>query len=107
MYQLIYMTFPEKEQAITIARRLVEQRLVAGVNIIPQAHSFYRWHDELKEADETIVFAQATSSMLPEIEKAVCEWHPHEVPCIITLPVTCGLPSFLAWIAANCGNASQ
>ena len=35
------------------------------------------------------------------LEAAIRAQHPYETPEIIALPVTCGLPDYLAWVAAE------
>ncbi len=40
---LVWVTAPDAEQAASLARVLVEERLVACVNIVPGVQSIYRW----------------------------------------------------------------
>ena len=37
-----------------------------------------------------------------ELEAAIRELHPYEVPEILALPVSAGLPAYLEWLSQSC-----
>src|SRR3546814_6150758 len=43
------------EHAERIARLLVDARLAACVNVLPQVQSIYRWNDAVERADESLL----------------------------------------------------
>jgi periplasmic divalent cation tolerance protein len=47
-YLSLYITTPSFDVADAIGRTLVEERLVACVNIIPEMHSIYRWQGTIE-----------------------------------------------------------
>jgi len=49
MTAVIYSTIGDIEDARRIAHTLVEEKLVACVNIIPRIESVYRWEGKLEE----------------------------------------------------------
>jgi periplasmic divalent cation tolerance protein len=102
MSYLAYVTVPGRECALALARTLVEARLAAGVNVLPGALSVYRWRDEVREAEECLLFAQVSRAAFSDFCKAARRHHCHEVPCIVALPVQDGHTPFMRWIEENC-----
>ena len=94
----VLITVPNEEVAHTIARHLVEQRLAAGINIIPGLTSIYHWKGKIEEASELLLIAMTTESHLSELEHEVKALHPYETPEVIVLPVTSGSQEYLSWV---------
>ncbi len=102
-YCLAYMTAASVEEAKTIGRVLVEERLAACVNVIPGMVSVYRWEGALEEAEEAVLIAKTRVASFDELARRVAEIHPYDTPCAIRLDVAGGLPPFLDWIASETG----
>lgn len=94
----IYVTFANEEEAKSIGRILVEERLVACCNIIPNLVSIYHWKDRLEESQETLVFFKTTKDRAAKTTKKIQELHSYEVPCILILPILEGNQPYLDWI---------
>ena len=94
-----YVTAPP-EAARTLARRLVDERLAACVNLVP-CSSVYRWEGSVEEGDETILLAKTTDDRYADLEARVAEWHPHDVPCIERIDVADAHDPFAAWVAES------
>ena len=101
MSYLVYVTAPDEELALDLARMLVEQSLAAGVNIVPGARSIYRWRGQVHDAPECLLLAQVSREALPAFEAAVKAMHSYEVPCIVALPIEAGHEPYLRWIREN------
>jgi periplasmic divalent cation tolerance protein len=99
---LALCTFPEAEIARKIARELVELRLVACGNVLPQIHSIYRWEGKIESADEALGLFKLPASRYAEFESKLRSLHPYDVPEIISFPIGDGLPEYLRWVAASC-----
>ena len=96
---LIITHCPDEETANAIALALVESRRAACVNILPRMQSIYRWQGAVESATEVPLFIKATAGNYAAVETLIRERHPYDVPEIIALPVTAGLPAYLNWIA--------
>lgn len=96
---LILTNAPDENTAHSIARSLVEQKLVACVNLLPGIRSIYRWQGAIEEAAEVTMLIKTTQERYADVEAAIRLVHPYEVPEIIALPVTAGLPAYLEWVA--------
>ena len=95
---LILSTVPDAETAERIASVLVEAKLAACVNILPAVRSVYRWRGAVEKAEENQLLIKTTAARYREVEEAIRAHHPYEVPEIIALPVTGGLPAYLQWL---------
>lgn len=98
---LVLTNVPDEATGAQIARRLVESRLAACVNLLPQVSSVYRWQGAVEQANETTLSIKTTKERYPELEAAIKALHPYDLPEIIAVPVTGGLPAYLAWVAAE------
>jgi periplasmic divalent cation tolerance protein len=97
-YLSVYITAPSFDVAQTIGRTLVEERLAACVNIIPEMHSIYRWAG-IETAAEVVLTAKSRTALFEEIEKRVRELHPYDCPCLVAWPIEAGHQPYLDWIA--------
>ena len=98
---LAVVNFPDEDSANTLAIDLIEARLAACVNILPRVQSIYRWEGKVESSTEIPLFIKSTAAAYPALEKAIRERHPYQVPEIIALPVTRGLPDYLNWVVAE------
>lgn len=95
---LIYMTVPTGE-AERICSLLLERRLIACANILPTHKAMYRWEGKIENHEqECAVIMKTVVDKYPELEQAVLELHPYDVPCLVQLDITGGHKPFLAWI---------
>ncbi|MFB6107502.1 MAG: divalent-cation tolerance protein CutA [Haloplanus sp.] len=90
-----YVTAPP-DDARSIARTLVDERLAACVNVVP-CFSVYRWGDDVHEDDEAILLAKTTAARYPDLEARVLEAHPSDVPCVERVEVADATDAFAAW----------
>jgi periplasmic divalent cation tolerance protein len=96
---LIVMTnLPNAQAAEAIASTLVESRLAACVNLLPAVQSVYRWQGKVERATEVTLLIKTTQRHYAALEAAIRAAHPYELPEVIALPVTTGLPSYLQWV---------
>ncbi len=99
---LVLSTFPDAKTARQIAKKLVEQKFAACANITTPIESIYRWQGKIETGKETLVFFKLAAKRYQAFEKMLCSLHPYEVPEIVALRVTRGLPDYLSWVAENC-----
>jgi len=88
------------EAAPGLARALVEERLVACVNIVPRIRSIYRWQGKIEDGEEALLLLKTTSERLDRLTARIKELHPYEVPEIIALTVNPeeGNPDYIDWV---------
>jgi len=98
---LVISNCPDEECANRIALAVIESRLAACVNILPRIQSVYRWQGKVESATEIPLLFKSTASAYPALEAKIRELHPYEVPEIVALPISQGLPAYLNWVAAE------
>lgn len=98
---VVLTNLPDRAAAVALARALVERRLAACVNVLAPCTSMYRWKGEIEEAQEVPVLIKTRAARYEELEAAINELHPYEVPEIIAMPVEAGLAEYLEWVSAG------
>lgn len=95
---VVLMTAADRDEANRIAEMLVNSRLAACVQVLPEIHSVYRWKGEVERATETLLLAKTTSDKFDELDRAVREIHSYDTPEIIGLPVSAASAPYLKWL---------
>ena len=93
---VMYSTAPPAESG-GLARMLVEERLVACVNIVP-VRSLYWWKGDVCDEEEHLLVIKTLQKETERVITAIREHHSYEVPEVIVLPVTAGYPPYLDWV---------
>ena|ERR1017187_6452924 len=96
--RLVLTTCASLEEARQIAQALVEKRLAACVNIVPQMESIYRWKGEVETSTESMLVIKTTQGAFERVRDALRELHSYEVPECIEISVTDGSAAYLRWI---------
>lgn len=96
---VVLTNLPDRATAESLAEKLIREKHAACVNILAPCRSVYRWKDGIQHDEEHPVLIKTTTDRYPHLEAAVRANHPYELPEIIALPVSAGLPAYLAWVA--------
>lgn len=98
---MVLTNLPDAASAEQLAGELLAQRLAACVNILAPVRSLYRWQGKIETAAEVPLLIKTVAARYDALEAAIKARHPYEVPEIIALPISAGLPAYLAWVAAE------
>ena len=101
--RIVLTTAGSKEEAARIAHALVERRLAACVNIVPQIESVYRWQGKVETAQEWLLMIKTQADLYERVRDAVKELHSYDLPECVMLEVTAGSQPYLDWITRNTG----
>ncbi|MEB3350146.1 MAG: divalent-cation tolerance protein CutA [Cyanobacteriota bacterium] len=93
---LVLTTEASSQQAETLARQLLEQRLVACVSLWP-VRSLYRWQGQLEQSQEVQMLLKLPSRDVPALMERLPQLHSYDTPEWITLPAATAGP-YAAWI---------
>lgn len=96
--RVVLVTAPDGETAADLARKLVDDGLVACVNLVAGVRSIYRWQGRLCDDRETLMVMKSTLSRVEELIARVIELHPYDVPEVLSLPVDAGAADYLNWV---------
>ena len=97
----IFCTCPDDQTAQALAQTLVEQRLAACVNLLPAMRSVYRWQEQIEQAEEIQLVIKTCADRLDALSAAISLLHPYELPEIVAISPSAGLPAYLDWIRAQ------
>lgn len=96
------MTASDAAEATRIAEGLVNQKLAACVQILPEMHSIYFWKGEVQRDREVLLLAKTTRANFAELEREVRAIHSYETPEIVAMPVVEGSEAYLKWLTTPC-----
>lgn len=97
----VTITAPDVEWLAAFTRSLIEDGLAASGNIVPEAHSIYRWQGKVEEAIEAMVTLHTRRAHVAAIIDRVNERHPYETPHVLVHPVTEANPRYREWVIAS------
>lgn len=98
---LIVATAPDQESGERIVRQLLDERLAACGNVVPGVISLFRWEGEVRREAEALLLLKTREELVDRLFDRVSDLHPYEVPELLSLAVTSGLPDYCAWVAAE------
>ncbi|HEX5079759.1 MAG TPA: divalent-cation tolerance protein CutA [Geminicoccaceae bacterium] len=100
---LCYVSLGPREDALAIARTLVEERLAAAVNIQRGVRSIYRWQGAVEEAAEVLLIAKTRAALVPRLTARVVALHSYACPAVVAVPICGGNAAYLRWIEEQTG----
>ena len=95
---VVLSTCSSDEEAGRIARRLVEVRLAACVNIIPGARSIYRWQGKIEDSAELVLVIKSRRDLFPKLRAEIEAMHSYEVPEVVALAVADVSENYHRWL---------
>jgi periplasmic divalent cation tolerance protein len=98
MYSMIYVTTSGVLESKKIARKLIEEKIAACVNIVPSIDSIYLWNGEIEEDSESLMFIKTRNEFVETLIKRIEEIHSYEIPCILEIKVDKGSENYFKWI---------
>jgi periplasmic divalent cation tolerance protein len=94
----VYITARDRDEALAIGSALVEDRLVACVNVLDGMRSLYRWEGKIEQGQEAILIAKTKESLVGAAIERVKALHSYACPCVAAWPIEKGHAPFLDWI---------
>lgn len=104
---MVITNLPDRATAERIADTLVTEDVAACVNVLTECTSIYRWEGKLEHSREVPLLIKTTKAAYPQLEKMLRKLHPYDLPEIVALPVTAGLPEYLTWVAQETKTRKQ
>ncbi len=100
----IMTTTETKEQADVIARRLVEDKLAACVQVAGGVESFYSWKGKVERSREFLCLIKTREDLFTRVTAVIKTLHSYEVPEIIAVPIIDGDRDYLVWLTDTLGS---
>ena len=94
---MVISTYPNKNSITKIANELVENKIVACVNIT-KISSIYSWQGKIENTSEYLAFFKTTQKNKKSLKERIMATHPYEVPEIAEINITSINKSYLKWL---------
>ena len=101
---VVLVTGTDARECARIARHLLEKRLIACANLIPQIRSLYTWEGKVADEKECLMVLKSSRGLFAALQAEIEKQHTYSVPEIIALPIIEGSPNYLNWIAESVGD---
>jgi periplasmic divalent cation tolerance protein len=96
--RIVLSTAGSEEEARKIAHHLVEHKLAACVNIVPQIESIYRWQGKVESSREWLLLIKTTAEKFPRVRDAIASLHSYDLPECVVISIEDGSTEYLNWI---------
>jgi periplasmic divalent cation tolerance protein len=96
---VVLVTAASADEAATLGRALVEERLAACANVVGPIRSIYRWQGAVEDATEHLLLLKARAGDVDALAARVRALHSYDVPEVIAVPIVAGSTAYLAWLA--------
>lgn len=100
-YCTLYVTVLEKEEAVALSRILLQEKLVACVNISGAMTSLYEWDDKICEEVEVALLLKTRKDIAQKVIARITELHSYDTPCIVQWDITGGSEDYLKWVGES------
>ncbi len=101
MHIVVLVTAKDTKQAQKIANGLLQDRLVACVNIVAGVRSMFWWRGKVDSSKEALLVLKTKKALFKKVAAKVKALHSYQVPEIIALPIAAGSGDYLKWINAS------
>ncbi len=91
-------TIDSRQEAATLARSAVEDRLAASAQLIGPISSTYWWEGEIETAEEWMVLFKTTADRFQDLAAHITEQHSYDTPEIVATPVVAASADYLSWV---------
>lgn len=96
-YIIIKSTFANKKEAEKIAKKIIEEKLAACIQI-SKIESYYRWNNKIENSNEYKIEIKTLRKNYKKIEELIIKNHKYEIPEIISHKINKGSKKYLNWI---------
>jgi periplasmic divalent cation tolerance protein len=102
-YIVVFVTTKDRTQARSIAKGLLESKLIACANILNAVESLFWWQGKIDQSRECLLILKTKKSLFSKLAQRVRQLHSYQTPEIIAMPISSGNSSYLTWIKNSTG----
>lgn len=95
---IVLTTVSNSEEAETLARKIVEMKLTACVQILPQTKSVYFWENAIQTDAENLLLIKTLREKYDELERFIQTNHSYDVPEIVALSSVNISENYFGWL---------
>lgn len=86
MFNILYVTHENKEEANKVATYLLEKKLIACANVFPITSAFW-WEWKIDNSDEFVSILKTRKENWETVKNEIKKIHPYKIPCIMKIEV--------------------
>lgn len=95
---IVFTTTPNITEAESLARKIIEAKLAACVQVLPQITSFYFWENAVQKDAEFLLLIKTLPAKFAELEEFICTGHSYEIPEIIAVKSENVSEKYFGWL---------
>ncbi len=95
---VVTTTLERYEDAVRLAKKLLEKHLIACAQIDSGVQSLYWWQGKIEQAEEVRLVMKSNQSLWERLEEEITRQHPYEVPEIIVTDVCAVAEKYQQWL---------
>ena len=95
---VVFTTTPDIWEAESLAEKIVNEKLAACVQILPQMTSYYFWEGQVQKEGENLLLIKTIRDRYDDLEKFIIANHSYEVPEIVAIDAERISDSYFAWM---------
>ncbi len=95
---VVLTTVANQEAGETLARKIVEAKMAACVQILPPMKSVYFWQGEIQIDSEYLLLIKTLAGKYDELEKFIQSNHSYDVPEIAALAAERVSENYHSWL---------
>ena len=97
MLLVVLVTIPQNK-ARFLAKKLLQKKVCACINIIKGVESFFWWEGKIDITRESLMIIKTKKSLFSKLKRVIKENHPYTVPEIVGIEATKVNKLYLDWI---------
>src|SRR5690606_34210065 len=94
-------TFATEDEAISVVRQLLEDRLIACANVMPSVTSLYHWDGDIQQESEVVLVAKTTAHQQQSAITRLAQLHRYDTPCILSYSASSGFVPYMEWVSGE------
>lgn len=95
---VVLVTAGSLPEARRLAKRVLQKKLAACVNLVPKVESWYWWKGKVTRGRETLLVIKTGTVQLKKLSSLIKSLHSYEVPEFLALPIQSGERTYLQWL---------
>ncbi len=95
---VVVASVPNSEEAETMARKIIEAKFAACVQVLPPMKSFYFWENRIQADSEHLLLIKTLTEKYDELEKFIQTNHSYDVPEVVAFAAERVSESYLGWM---------
>ena len=95
---IVFTTMPTRDAGEVLARKIVNERLAACVQVLPQMTSIYIWEGKVHSESEHLLLIKTLNEHYDALREFIIANHSYSVPEIIAVESSKVSGRYLAWM---------